>query len=134
MKSVFLIVLSVLFFGASVQAEQLELNLEVKPCMTKNAANKLLDKGIKLDEGIINLGDYFYEYILSDDGVEYENYEEWLDTFIANAQKSLSWNKKEGYYSTDVVLRTYCAEAAECWAWYVVRCDGDVSMDWGGED
>ncbi len=47
---------------------------------------------------------------------------------------SLSENFEIDGFKTDVVFNDYCAAGAECWAGYVVYCDGTVSTWLDGEE
>ncbi|MEK2647221.1 hypothetical protein [Bdellovibrio sp. BCCA] len=124
MKSVAFVVLS-LFLSASSFAEQLELPLEPRQCVTLDQAKTALNNYLSPLVGR-SLNDDFYwiidgEFILTKDDVK-------------RALKSLSWDSKSFKYQTAAIVDGYCAAGASCWGWYTVDCAGKIDALVDGED
>ncbi|KYG70783.1 hypothetical protein AZI85_02305 [Bdellovibrio bacteriovorus] len=126
MKSVAFLFLAVLVSFSQVSlAEQLELPLEPRACISLQDAQSSLAKYMNPLVGTVPVDDFNW---LKEDDVPLTARD------VAHAVKSLEWDARGLVYQSSAVYDGYCAAGASCWGWYVVDCAGKIEARMDGEE
>lgn len=124
MKSVAFLIMS-MFISVSSFAEQLELPLEPKQCLSLNGAKTVLNKYLSPLVGQVLVDDF--SWLSEDDAVLTKK-------DVQQALASMRWEAKSFTYVTGAVVDGYCAAGASCWGWYTVDCAGNIEALMDGEE